>query len=204
MKPQVILFSLCLVHPALAQEGPSFDCTSPNGMAEQFVCADPDLSRLDRVLADRFAAAIDAVQALDVGSKEAEDLLRTYQRGWIKGRDDCWKSTDPRSCIRDAYLMREGQLVAEWMIETPTATAFWTCGGSASNEVVTMFFDTELPSVRFERGDSIDSGSLSPTGSGSRYDGSFGRYIWIKGNEAEYREHDPDGSTYSCTLSSEG
>ncbi len=84
------------------------------------------------------------------------------------------------------------------MLDAPTATTFWTCGGNPANEVVTMFFDTPLPAVRFERGDSIDTGTLSPTGSGARYDGSFGRYIWIKGDQADYRDPDPDGRTYAC------
>lgn len=201
MKPLFLLFGLCLAQPVLAQEGPSFACTSPNGTAETLICTDPELARLDRVLAVRFAAAIDAVQTMDAGSKEAEDALRAHQRGWIKGRDECWKAADPRDCIRDVYLMREGQLVAEWMLEEPTGTAFWTCGDNPSNEVVTMFFDTPLPSVRFERGDSIDTGSLTVTASGARYIGSFGREIWIKGDEASYREPDPAGTQYDCVLS---
>lgn len=78
--------------------------------------------------------------------------------------------------------------------------AYWTCGGNPANEVVTYFFDTTLPSARFERGDTIDTGSLVPTESGSKYEGSFGRYILIKGDEATYRESDPDGSEYQCVL----
>ena len=83
-----------------------------------------------------------------------------------------------RACVELAYQRREGALVSAWMLEEPARTVFWTCGGNPANEVVTMFFDTELPSVRFERGDSIDTGHLSPTASGARYDGSFGRSIW--------------------------
>jgi membrane-bound inhibitor of C-type lysozyme len=78
--------------------------------------------------------------------------------------------------------------------------AFWSCDGNPANEVVTYFFDTELPSVRFERGDRVDAGSLVETASGSRYEGSFGRSIWIKGEEATYREPDPEGTIYTCSL----
>ena len=60
--------------------------------------------------------------------------------------------------------------------------------------------DAENESVRFERGDTIDTGSLAPTGSGSKYEGSFGRFIWIKGEAATYREPDPDGSRFECVL----
>jgi uncharacterized protein YecT (DUF1311 family)/membrane-bound inhibitor of C-type lysozyme len=186
--------------PALAQDGPSFDCANAGSEAETLICSDADLARLDRRLADRFGAALSVVQGLDAGAADAEAELRATQRGWISGRDDCWKSEDLRACVSDAYLRREGELVATWRLEEPTETVFWTCGGTPANEVVTLFFDTELPSVRFERGDTIDAGTLSRTASGARYDGSFGRFIWMKGDEATYREPDPDGTEYTCTV----
>ncbi|MGD8479800.1 MAG: hypothetical protein PVJ46_10170 [Methyloceanibacter sp.] len=192
---------LLLTTPALSEESPAFDCAKARTSAEKLICEDADLAKLDRLVADRYAAALEATKALDTGSAEAENTLRANQRGWIKGRDDCWKAADLRDCVEAAYLRREGQLVARWMLEKPTGTSFWGCGGNPANEVVTVFFDTVLPSVRFERGDTIDTGSLVRTASGSRYEGSFGRSIWIKGERAAYREPDPDGATYDCTLS---
>lgn len=189
--------------PVVAQEGPSFDCAKAGTSAEEMVCADADLARLDRLVADRYAAAMAAARGLDAGADEAEAELRAYQRGWIKGRDECWKADDQRACVEASYQRREAELVATWMLEEPTNTAFWACGGNPANEVVTMFFDTDLPSLRFERGDSIDVGVLTRTASGARYDGSFGRFIWIKGNEATYRDPDPDGTEYRCVLREE-
>ncbi len=198
----LLVLALLFAFPALAEEGPSFDCAKAESDAEKMVCGDADLAALDRLVADRYAAALAVAEGLDAGAEQAVDDLRAYQRGWIKGRDDCWKAEDLRACVEAAYLRREGELVAQWLLEEPTGTAFWTCGGNPSNGVVTMFFETTLPSVRFERGDTIDTGSLSPTASGARYDGSFGRFIWIKGNEATYREPDPDGTEYQCVLRS--
>lgn len=194
------LLGMLMAAPALGQESPSFDCSRAESSAEELICADADLAALDRRVAKRYADALDAVRGLDAGAKEAEDTLRAYQRGWIKGRDECWKSEDLRDCVRFSYLRREGELVAEWLLEDPTGIAFWACGGNSANEVVTYFFDTGLPSVRFERGDTIDTGSLAPAGSGSKYEGSFGRSIWINGEAATYREPDPDGSTFECVL----
>ncbi len=191
---------VALATPAQAQDGPAFDCARAATAAEEFICGDGGLSRLDRLVAERFAAALDAARGLDAGAAVAEDGLRADQRGWIKGRDECWKADDPRSCVEQSYLRREGELVAGWMLDPPTATAFWACDGDPANEVVTLFFATTLPSVRFERGDAIDAGSLTRTASGSKYEGSFGRAIWIKGEEAVYREPDPDGREVSCTL----
>jgi len=192
------LITLLIACPALADEGPSFDCSKASSGAEELVCASPDLSALDRRLADRFTAAMSAAGALDAGADAAKDELRAMQRGWISGRDECWKAEDEAECVRLSYLSRESELVTQWMLEEPTATTFWTCADNPANEVVTMFFDTELPSVRIERGDSIDTGTLSRTASGSRYDASFGSYIWIKDEEAMFRTADPEGLEMSC------
>ncbi len=195
------LAAMVAATPSLADEGPSFDCAKASGAAEDAICEDAELARLDRQLAVRYAAALAAVRGLDAGAAEAEAELKAFQRGWIGGRDECWKSDDLNACVADAYLDREGQLVARWMLEEPTEIAFWACGGNPANEVVTFFFATERPSVRFERGDSIDTGSQRPTASGARYEGSFGRSIWIKGDEAQYRDPDPDGTEWACTRS---
>jgi len=197
-----IVFLICLLAAteALGRDGPSFDCAKARSAAEKLVCEDADLARLDRLVADRYAAALKVIRGLDAGARQAEADLRTLQRGWIKGRDECWKADDLRACVESSYLRREGELVARWMLEEPTGIAFWACDGNPANEVVTYFYATTLPSVRIERGDSVDAGSLAPTGSGSKYEGSFGRSIWIKGEEAIYRDPDPDGSSLQCVL----
>lgn len=182
-----------------AQEGPSFDCTGAASTAEELVCADAALAMRDRAMAETFAAAMEVARGLDVGAAETEAALRTFQRGWIKGRDDCWKAGDGlRDCVEAAYLRREAELVATYMLRDLVAMTAWSCAGTPANEVVTFFFDTTLPSVRFERGDSVDVGVLTPTASGSRYDGSFGRFIWIRGDTATYRDPDPDGTEMTC------
>jgi uncharacterized protein len=195
-----ILAALVISSPALAQEGPSFDCSKAESSAEKLVCEDADLVALDRLVAERFAAAIAVTQSLDVGAEQAEKTLRAYQRGWIEGRNECWKAGDLRACVEAEYLLREGQLVAQYMLEEPTGIARWQCGGNPANEVVTYFFGTTLPSVRIEHGDTIDTASLVPTGSGSKYEASFGREIWIKGDAATYRTADPDGNAQECTI----
>ena len=198
MKRELAIVLALIGSPALATDGPSFNCAKASSSVEELICKTPELAALDLRLAERFKAALNTIRALDTGAEEAETDLRATQRGWIKGRDECWKSDTEMDCVRQSYLTRENELVALWMLEKPTAIAIWTCDGNPANEVVTVFFGTELPSVRFERGDQIDAGSLSPTGSGNRYDGSFGRYIWIKGDEAIYRDSGSDQTDLSC------
>ena len=131
------------------------------------------------------------------GNKDALNTLRAMQRGWIKGRNECWKAQDIRDCVEAAYLTREGALVTAWMLDTPIATTTYTCAGNPANEVAVFFFDTALPSIRIEYGDSIASGTLVPAASGSKYAIDFGGLFWTQGDSAEFawREGDP----MSCT-----
>jgi uncharacterized protein YecT (DUF1311 family) len=178
------LLMASLAGPAVAQDGPSFDCAKAESSAEKLVCSDAALTILDRRLADRYAAALKVAGGLDAGAAEAEGELKAYQRGWVKGRDECWKEADVRACVQQTYLRREGELVASWLLEPAQATARWMCDGNPANEIVTTFFATELPSVRIEYGDSVDTGSLTPAASGARYEASFGRWFWEKGDTA--------------------
>lgn len=193
-----LLGFLAFAAPALAQNGPSFDCAAAESTAEKLICQDGELAALDQLVADRYKAAIASIRGSDSGGEAAEDALHAYQRGWIGGRDECWKTDDPRDCVAWNYKRREGQLVAQYRLEPPSSTVSWYCGDSPANTVDTQFFDTVLPSVRIERGDQVTTGSLTPTASGARYDADFGQFIWIKGDEAHYREADPDGQDFSC------
>lgn len=76
---------------------PSFDCAKAGSQAEKLVCSDESLAALDRRLADRYRRLSEELRA------EESSRLRATQRGWIKGRDDCWKSDDLSACVRDAY-----------------------------------------------------------------------------------------------------
>ncbi len=202
MRLLVSLALLAALSPlaALATDGPSFDCALAKGSAEKLVCSDTALATLDRRLADRYAAALTAASRPGGGGNEALRMLRASERGWIKGRDACWKSDDPHDCIKISYLRREAELVSQWMLERPTGTTIWACDGNPANEIVTSYFETEMPSLRRERGDRIDTMIQVRTASGARYDGDFGSYIWMKGDEAMYREPDPDGREMTCKV----
>jgi uncharacterized protein len=141
---------------ALAQDGPAFDCSKAESSAEKLVCDDADLAALDRRLADRFAAAVDVAEGLDVDAEESTNTLRAMQRGWISGRDECWKEPDLRVCVETRYLQREAELVAEFMLEPPSETLELICGTRA---LTVDTFATALPGVRVEESDSVYIGA---------------------------------------------
>ena len=68
----------------MAMAGPSYACDGVEpGSVEALICADRQLSALDRKLSDVYAAA--SKQA----TSERPPVLKAEQRGWIKGRNEC-------------------------------------------------------------------------------------------------------------------
>ncbi|GAA0355146.1 hypothetical protein GCM10009092_19280 [Bowmanella denitrificans] len=84
---------------------PSFDCSkAAQGTSEGIICSDAELALLDKQLADVYQAAWRQAK------KPSRNTLRAMQRGWLKGRDECWKDPDRRACIKQAYQNRIQEL----------------------------------------------------------------------------------------------
>ena len=99
------------VPPPTGPVTPSFDCAKAESEAETMVCADFGLAALDNRLAEVYAAEL----AKPGASKE----LAATQRGWVKGRDECWKADDKKLCVEEEYRTR----IAELQINSPGAMA---------------------------------------------------------------------------------
>jgi uncharacterized protein len=151
---------------AAKSSGPSFACNKVEaGSIEAMICADAQLSALDRKLSGVYAAA--AKKA----ANEHPPVLKAEQRGWIKGRNECWKSDDKRKCVQQAYVQRIAELQARYRLVPGIGPARFACDGNPANEVVATFFKTEPPTLIAERGDSVSLMFLQPSGSGARYQG---------------------------------
>ncbi len=145
---------------------PSFDCSSVEaGSMEAMVCEDAELSELDLKLAEVYG------QALDKATNEHPPVLKAEQRGWIKGRNECWKSADQRQCVEDAYVARIAELQARYRLVPGVGPFAYACDGNPADEIVVTFFSTDPPTLIAERGDSVSLMYLQPSGSGSRYQG---------------------------------
>jgi len=157
---------------------PSFACTGAEaGSIEEMICQDEELSALDRKLSEVYTAA--ARKATD----EHPPVLKAEQRGWIKGRDDCWKSDDVRRCVKDSYELRIAELQARYRLLPATGPVTFTCDGDARNELVVTFFETAPPTLIAERGDEVSLMVLQRSASGAKYQGR-NETFWEKGGEA--------------------
>lgn len=180
---------------AASADGPSFDCATADGSVEEMICTDPELAALDQQMAEVYGQAVAAIGALDApGDSLAE--LRTYQRGWIKGRNECWKADDQEACVAAEYEQRIATLQTEWSLVPHGEPVFYTCSDNPADEIVATFFEAALPSVRLERGDTTEVGLQRPAASGARYAAPFGIMFWIKGQEAQVEW--PEGTSFSC------
>ncbi|MFN8092913.1 MAG: lysozyme inhibitor LprI family protein [Vicinamibacteria bacterium] len=159
--------------------GPAYDCAKAQGEVQQLVCKDAALAALDRKLDGVYKAALakarDAMPA----------TLRAEQRGWVKGRDECWKSRngDPtwitaswqvstvRGCVEASYRVRISELQAVWGLAPAKGPTAFACQRNPANEVVATFFETDPPAARLERGDQTVTAWLVATPGGPKYEG---------------------------------
>jgi uncharacterized protein len=180
---------------AASESPPSFDCEAAGHAAEDLVCADPALAAKDRRLADVYTRSLDKLAATSGGADAIRDL-KAYQRGWIDGRNDCWKADDQRRCVDESYDRRIAELEARYLLVEPAEPVFFRC--SDGSEIVASFVPTELPTVRLERGDTTEIAWLEPAASGARYEAPFGIVFWTQGDEAMVEW--PQGAKFRCRV----
>jgi uncharacterized protein len=162
----IILLALSPSPVAHASGAPSFDCSGvEKGSIAERVCKDPALAAADRKLDGVYR------QAAAKAKNEQPPMLAAEQRGWIKGRDDCWKADDVGACIASAYTGRIAELQARYRLVPALGPFRWTCDNDPANEVVTTFFETEPATMIAERGDETSLMTAERAASGARYVG---------------------------------
>lgn len=170
------VFGLPATGLAIAQT-PTFDCSKTSNDIEKLICADSELGALDRTLSAVHGAA--RRKAVN----EHPPTLKAEQRGWVKGRDDCWKAQDRRQCVVDAYRLRIAELQARYQLVPVIGKAEFVCDGDPRNMVIAQFFQTDPPTLIAERGDSVSLMYQQPAASGTRYQGR-NESLWEHQNEA--------------------
>jgi len=170
----VLALGTMVVTPGAFAQGPSFPCGKVEaGSIEEMICRDAALSKLDRQLSEVYAAA--ARKA----ANEHPPVLKPEQRGWVRGRNECWKREDRRACVVGEYTRRVAELQARYRLVPATGPVFYACDGHPANEVVVTYFKTDPPTLIAERGDSVSLMYLERSASGTKY----------QGRNESFREH---------------
>ena len=94
---------------------PGFDCSKvKKDSSEGVICSSDRLMDLDRELAAVYKKAL---------AKAAKgDRLKAEQRGWIKGRNDCWKAKDEKQCMAEEYQARIKELRKKYQLSAESST----------------------------------------------------------------------------------
>lgn len=95
---------LCLTTVNASASSPSFDCAKATHDVEKLICSDAGLADLDRSLSSLYSTLLKHTP------ESQQKGLKTEQRGWVKGRNDCWKSNDMRGCVASEYKARIDEL----------------------------------------------------------------------------------------------
>ena len=188
----MVVVALAVGWAGLQAQGPAFDCSKAQGEVEQLICKDPGLAALDRKMDGVYKAAL--AKARD----QMPAILRTEQRGWIGGRNECWKATGAdnpvylteswtattvRECVEAQYRLRIAEIQVQYQLAPEQKPVFFACQNNPANAVVATFFDTDPPAARLERGDRTVIAYQVRTASGAKYEGQNVTF-WNKGNEA--------------------
>lgn len=172
------LSTLVLASPAMAQEAPSFKCSeNMSSSVQALICKTPDLAALDRTLAATYRTALKKA-----GNRA--NALKAEQRGWIKGRDDCWKSDDATACVRDSYGQRIIELQTAYSLVASTGPVIFDCANHGS--ISTTFFQTDPPSLTATYKGQRSLMVAVPAASGVNYKGQ-NESLWEHQGEARVR-----------------
>ncbi len=155
---------------------PAFACDEAEGTVESMICQDQELIELDLYLDELYQAA------LNIFPEEELASLVAFQRGWISGRNDCWKNEYIRRCVADEYLIRISELeVKTGHLMVPQAANF-LC---ADEHLLSVYFYSNAvrPLAVLNMNQQQFFTWLTPSASGSRYMGQNITF-WQKGNEA--------------------
>lgn len=177
--PRLAPVAVLLAMPMLGQAAqPSYDCAKVEvGSIAELVCQTPALAELDVKLAGVYQ------QASDKAKNEHPPTLKAEQRGWIKGRDECWKADDKPRCVSDSYSQRIAELQARYQLVPGKGPVFYQCDDQPAKEVVATYYATEPPTAIVEFGDGTSLMYLQPSGSGARYQGR-NESLWEHQGEA--------------------
>lgn len=90
--------------------GPSFSCAAvTKGSMEDLICQSTTLSAMDLKLTETYKQAL--------VKSHNNSTLKAEQRGWIKGRNECWKEDDKNACLANSYQQRLSELQSKYQIK---------------------------------------------------------------------------------------
>lgn len=165
-KRVALLALLGLPLASLQAAEPSFSCAEvAAGSIEELICQTSALAELDQKMAGVYQ------QASAKAVNQHPPVLKAEQRGWVKGRNDCWKADDRVQCVTESYRLRIAELQARYALLKGIGPVHFQCDGLPAKEVIATYYPTEPATLLAEFGDSVALMYQQPAASGSKYQG---------------------------------
>lgn len=165
---------------------PSYNCRSAVHQVEKLICSDPALMTLDNQMAIVYESALQKAASIDDDSQAAINTLKAMQRGWVKGRNDCWKlKKEMKKCISHSYSHRITYLQTKWSLMKPIQIENFSCGEQSEKVLVELYSTGLLPSaaIKYHNKRNVFI-SLQPKSSSTRYEGDFGSFFELNDKNA--------------------
>jgi uncharacterized protein len=129
------LLAIAQLHAATADY--QINCQAKDlGTVDQLICSDPELLKQDQQLAEVYQ------QALLKAVNEKPPLLKAEQRGWVKGKAECWKEDDKKACASTLYTQRIAELQARYELLPASKKLLLSCENNPANEVSVRYYPT--------------------------------------------------------------
>lgn len=119
------------------------------GTVDQLICSDQELLKQDLQLAEVYQ------QALLKAANEKPPLLKAEQRGWVKGKADCWKEQDKKACASKLYTQRIAELQARYELVPVSKKLLLSCDNKPANEVSVRYYPTIPATLIADYGDQV-------------------------------------------------
>ncbi|WP_412471434.1 lysozyme inhibitor LprI family protein [Halobacteriovorax sp. RT-1-4] len=152
-KDKEYTFPIAKTREASGPIAPTFDCQKATYKAETLICEKSELANHDRHMAIVYKDSIRKVEALDEGRETSLKRLKAMQRGWGKGRNDCWKDRNLYSCIEHNYKYRISYLQTKWDLLRPHEIYGLICKQNRAEIVMNIYKTSYYNSIKAEYGD---------------------------------------------------
>jgi len=119
------------------------------GTVDQLICSDPELLKQDQQLAEVYQ------QALLKAANEKPPLLKAEQRGWVKGKAECWKEEDKKACASTLYTQRIAELQARYELLPASKKLLLSCENNPANEISVRYYPTTPATLIADYGDQV-------------------------------------------------
>ncbi|MCA1930757.1 lysozyme inhibitor LprI family protein [Rheinheimera sp.] len=119
------------------------------GTVDQLICSDKELLKQDQQLAEVYQ------QALSKAAYEKPAVLKAEQRGWVKGKAECWKEEDKKGCASTLYIQRIAELQARYELMQASKKLLLSCDNNPANEISLRYYPTSPATLIADYGDQV-------------------------------------------------